>query len=233
MGPVGAAGPAGAPGLPGPPGATGAQGPQGVAGSNGEGVPRCRAPNINLVIAKGVLTCVAPPPRFVDNGDGTTTDNLTGLMWEQKTGTIGMPNPSDVHDVNNGYAWTATGTAPDGTLFTNFLATLNGGEYYNPVTMLSENGSLASQCFANHCDWRIPTQAELETILDSTVSGCGFGVPCVDPTFGLILANITWSSSSESGATNRAGVSNFFRGFTNFDIKDDIFNSALAVRRAR
>jgi hypothetical protein len=23
-----------------------------------------------------------PAPRFVDNGDGTTTDNLTGLMWE-------------------------------------------------------------------------------------------------------------------------------------------------------
>ncbi len=23
-----------------------------------------------------------PSPRFVDNGDGTTTDNLTGLMWE-------------------------------------------------------------------------------------------------------------------------------------------------------
>ena len=25
------------------------------------------------------------PPRFVDNGDGTITDNRTGLMWEKKT----------------------------------------------------------------------------------------------------------------------------------------------------
>lgn len=27
-----------------------------------------------------------PVPRFVDNGDGTITDNLTGLMWEKKPG---------------------------------------------------------------------------------------------------------------------------------------------------
>jgi len=27
--------------------------------------------------------------RFVDNGDGTVSDTLTGLMWERKTGTIG------------------------------------------------------------------------------------------------------------------------------------------------
>ncbi|TMA85936.1 MAG: DUF1566 domain-containing protein, partial [Deltaproteobacteria bacterium] len=27
--------------------------------------------------------------RFVDNGDGTVTDNETGLIWEKKTGTVG------------------------------------------------------------------------------------------------------------------------------------------------
>ena len=32
---------------------------------------------------------VQPQPRFVDNGDGTITDNQTGLMWEKKTGTLG------------------------------------------------------------------------------------------------------------------------------------------------
>jgi hypothetical protein len=28
-------------------------------------------------------------PRFVDNGDGTVTDNLTGLIWMKDTGSIG------------------------------------------------------------------------------------------------------------------------------------------------
>ena len=30
------------------------------------------------------------PPRFVDNGDGTVTDNQTGLQWEKKTTTVGV-----------------------------------------------------------------------------------------------------------------------------------------------
>jgi len=28
-----------------------------------------------------------PVPRFMDNGDGTVTDNLTGLIWTQNAGT--------------------------------------------------------------------------------------------------------------------------------------------------
>lgn len=36
-----------------------------------------------------VCADAAPQPRFVDNGDGTITDNQTGLMWEKKTGTLG------------------------------------------------------------------------------------------------------------------------------------------------
>src|SRR5205807_5185613 len=31
--------------------------------------------------------------RFADNGDGTVTDNQTGLIWEQKIGTVGAPLP--------------------------------------------------------------------------------------------------------------------------------------------
>lgn len=29
------------------------------------------------------------PPRFIDNGDGTITDNATGLMWVKNPGAIG------------------------------------------------------------------------------------------------------------------------------------------------
>lgn len=28
---------------------------------------------------------VAPPPRFIDHGDGTVTDTLTGYLWQQAT----------------------------------------------------------------------------------------------------------------------------------------------------
>src|SRR6266446_8828956 len=55
-----------------------------------------------------------PAPRFVDNGDGTVTDNQTGLMWEKKENLDGTTDVSNQHDADNPYQWTASLSAPDG-----------------------------------------------------------------------------------------------------------------------
>ncbi len=141
--------------------------------------------------------------RFVDNGDGTISDLQTKLMWEKKTGsagdlrrcTVSDPCP-DPHHVNNTYPWCAdvngdfgcdsdfTGIPTDGPLFTSFLATLN------------------AQRLGGKTDWRLPTIAELETLLDPDVAGCerGSNLPCVDaallPTFGQ---QFYWSVSEAAG----------------------------------
>jgi hypothetical protein len=118
--------------------------------------------------------------RFVDNGDGTVSDTHTGLMWEKKT------DDSSIHDKDNLYSWTSimfTGTAPDGTAFTTFLATLNN--------CTSSDGVAFSGGFAGHCDWRLPTNAELQTIL---LAPCG-GYPCINQTiFGPTQPGLYWSS---------------------------------------
>ena len=76
-----------------------------------------------------------PGPRFVDNGDGTVTDNQTGLQWEKKVGntcdaggnagascTVASECPggtcscSGPHCVNNTYSW-STFITTDGTGF--------------------------------------------------------------------------------------------------------------------
>ncbi len=74
-------------------------------------------------------------PRFVDNGNGTITDRHSCLVWEKKD------NAGGLHDVNNLYQWSATGSAMDGSVFTMFLNGLN------------------SAGFAGHHDWRLPTAA--------------------------------------------------------------------------
>ncbi len=118
--------------------------------------------------------------RFVDNGDGTVTDNLTALQWEKKTNLDGTSNLADRHDADNTYTWSATGTAADGTGVTDFLANLNSGG-----------------CFAGQCDWRLPTVEELQTLLIE-VYPCSTS-PCVDGTLGPTpSAPAYWSSTTNA-----------------------------------
>jgi hypothetical protein len=62
--------------------------------------------------------------RFIDNGDGTVTDVDTGLQWEQKNASDTVEDPSNPHDVDNRYLWSApsdTSFSRSGTVFTDFL----------------------------------------------------------------------------------------------------------------
>ena len=96
--------------------------------------------------------------RWIYNGDGTATDTTTGQQWELKT------DDGSIHDKDNVYSWSASGTAPDGTAFVQFIGTLNG--------------SADGVCFAGHCDWRVPTDDELRGTRDDSVPGREYGAPC-------------------------------------------------------
>jgi hypothetical protein len=113
---------------------------------------------------------------YRDNGDGTVTDNSTGLTWEKKGNRSG-----DVHDISYAYSWStperpgAGGTEKDGTAFTMFLKLLNEG-----------------QGFAKHTDWRLPTVKEFLTIVDRS-SG---SLPAIDPIFGPTQFAYYWSDDT-------------------------------------
>jgi hypothetical protein len=147
---------------------------------------------------------VAHAQRFTDNGDGTVTDHQSGLMWEKKT----SAGSGGVHDVNNKYTW-LNGAAPilaDGTVFTVFLATLNNGADTKDPSAPGGDSPITG-CFANRCDWRLPSVVELKSIFDrDRAPGCATGkklaLPCIDPAFGPTQADVYWSATTRSDATD-------------------------------
>lgn len=132
---------------------------------------------LSLQAAGTSSTCDAP--RFVDNGDGTVTDNLTELSWEKKGNADNVQNLGDPHDNDNLYTWSADApfVDPDGTAFASFLTTLNGA------------------CFAGQCDWRLPTKEEALTVVDvaSAVFGTTSGQYWAATTYEAALTgNVAW-----------------------------------------
>jgi len=144
--------------------------------------------------------------RFTDNGDGTVTDNLTALVWEKKDDLGG------IHDKDNLYTWSpGSPYTESGTVFSTFLPTLN-----------------TAPGFAGAQGWRLPTLAELQTIV-SEAYPCATS-PCVDPALLPTASGIYWSATSPGDTEAVVWDAQFATGEIFLDFKTSSFIYARAVR---
>lgn len=216
-------------GPPGPPGPSGTH----LASLN------CTEEGDKAVFTGLTWVCESDLPRFVDNGDGTISDNETGLMWERKLAANGTEGGNcadadqsnrDVRCVQNIYTWTGDlsgfGTAADGTLYTDFLAGMNPDL---SIASTDDTSQSLRSCLAGHCDWRVPNIVELQTI---QLAPCESS-PCIDTAFGPTKTGYWSSSDSVSGPTNGAWDVSFYREGTIFLSNKANVAHARAVRGGR
>ncbi len=147
-------------------------------------------------LQKGVAL---PNPRFTDNGDGTVTDNLTGLIW-----------------LENADCAAATMDWEDALDFANTLAdgsvTHNSGDC--GLSDLSAEGA-----------WRLPNVRELQSLVHYGVTGpvvpntAGTGKWTAGDPFSGVQSSSYWSSTTRASHTGYAWIVFMTNGNVSLDFK--------------
>lgn len=143
------------------------------------------------VLEKGVAW---PNPRFKDNGNGTVTDNLTGLIW--------------LKNASCSVFYTGDATGQNDRDWNQALAAAN--------KLKSGKCGLADKSKAGN--WRLPNIKELQTLVDF-----GFVYPAIPNTAGTekwtegspfsgVQSGNYWSSSTDAGHMNNAWYVFFYFG---------------------
>lgn len=122
------------------------------------------------------------PMSYTDNGDGTVTDNNTGLMWQKCS--VGQNNDSTCSGTALTYSWYEASGMYDAT---------------DNLTSQDVCGELTT---GGYSDWRLPTKKELMSIVD-------YSIPWPGPTintayFPNALWPSYWSSTTKAGLLDSA-----------------------------
>ncbi len=117
--------------------------------------------------------------RFIDHQDGTVSDAVTGLMWQQ--------DPVDLN--GDGLVTEADRMTWQPALqYAEALILCNDGAWTTNPAVTVEHGGV------KYDDWRAPNVRELETLTDY-----GRWPPSYDPAFGNEGAVWYWSSTTHPG----------------------------------
>jgi hypothetical protein len=147
-------------------------------------------------------------------------DNVTGLMWEVKTGDSGL------HDKDYTYTWYNTESTENGGP----EGEQNGGSCLSDMSCDTKgfvtDVNVAGLCTYN--DWRMPTVTELQGLLNYQKSD--FTNPMIDATFfPNTIGSFFWSASPVAVITNVAWGVNFGFG----DVLDSFRSVEQSVRLVR
>jgi hypothetical protein len=146
-------------------------------------------------LQKGVTR---PNPRFTDNGDGTVTDNLTGLIWLKNANCFGVQTWANALSSSNGLANGACGLT-DGS---------SAGDWRLPNR--NELDSLIDLAYFN------PSL--------SNDAGTGQWTSGADSAFSGVQSSYYWSSSTCAFSTTNAWLVSLNVGIVNYSDKTNTYD---------
>jgi hypothetical protein len=198
-------------------------------------------------------TCATPTPtatggptQFVDNGNGTVTDSVSGLTWEKKCEDCG-----GLHDVGSTLVWSCRDgvsvstmhpcqpsqeasdacfagatidAAGDATVGCARCDELSFGFLCTSMTIWEWLVAVNAEGLGGHTDWTLPNQDQLASLLQP-----GDPTPTVDPLLGP-SASAYWSSTTQAADATLARVVLFASDEPPFDVKVSSKNAVRAVR---
>lgn len=135
-----------------------------------------------------------PDPRFVDNTDGTVTDNLTGLTWLQDTNCFGgrawESALSDANGLADGACGLTDGSTAGSWRLPNALEIISLSDYSQPYPMLSAGHPFTNLTYNNH--WSSTTRPGLSWTTNSYTDGWQSGGRLVDSPKSLDSFIVVW-----------------------------------------
>ena len=138
------------------------------------------------------------PLSYTDNGNGTVTDNNTGLVWEK------LSRDGSVHDVGSRYTWASA--------FTGHVAMLNSTSFAGHSDWRVPNyKELISILDLQNWNPALSSAFNTNCTPGCTVTSCN------------CTAVLCWSSTTDAGDPILAWLMDFFYGSVIFDYKSDSF----------
>ena len=142
-----------------------------------------------------------PSPRFSDNGDGTVTDNMTGLMWLQDANFANTAGHDPDSKGEGKMLWASA---------LGFVSKLNSGDF---------DGTDSGKC--SYTDWRLPNVRELHSLIHfgysnpalSNDAGTGQWTTGADSAFSNVQSISYWTNTTYAGYTAYAWYVSLIGGF--------------------